>query len=73
LLGVSRSATAYDIRRAYGDLRRQFEPNRVLTAKTADLRDTIDVILEVLEEAYEILRDERRRERYRKALDAAPR
>ena len=73
LLGVGRAATAYDIRRAYANLRREFEPSRVLGAKTADLRDDVDLILEVLEEAYEILRDDRRRDRYRRALEASPR
>jgi len=46
ILGVSRSATAYDIRRAYLDLKREFEPARALTPSTADLRDDLDVILE---------------------------
>ena len=72
LLGVGRAATAYDIRRAYATLRREFEPSRVLSAKTADLRDDVDLIIEVLEEAYEILKDERRRDRYRRALEANP-
>jgi hypothetical protein len=73
LLGVGRAATAYDIRRAYAALRREFEPSRILGATTADLRDDVDVIIEVLEEAYDILRDERRRDRYRRALEANPR
>jgi hypothetical protein len=73
LLGLPRNATAYDIRRAYLELRREFEPSRILTAATADLRDDAQLIVEVLDEAYEILREERRRERYRRALEAAPR
>lgn len=72
LLGVARDATGYDIRRAYLELRRQFEPSRVLTAGTADLRDDVDLILEVLEEAYEILKDEQRRQRYRRAIEQTP-
>jgi hypothetical protein len=72
ILGVSRSATAYDIRRAYLDLKREFEPARALTPSTADLRDDLDLILEVLDEAYDILRDQTRRERYRRALEAGP-
>jgi hypothetical protein len=72
LLGVPRGATAYDIRRAYLELRREFEPSRVLTAATADLRDEVDEIVEVLDEAFEILRDQVRRDRYRRALEAAP-
>jgi hypothetical protein len=70
LLGVSRSATGYDVRKGYLSLRREFEPSRILTARTADLVDEVTTINEVLDEAYEILRDEARRERYRRALDS---
>ena len=70
---MSRDATGYDVRRAYTELRREFEPGRVLTAGTADLRDDVELIVEVLEEAYDILADDLRRERYRRALDAPPR
>jgi hypothetical protein len=72
LLGVSRSATSYDVRRAYTELREELDPTRVLTPATADLRDDVDAILFVIEEAYEILADDLRRERYRRALEAAP-
>ncbi len=73
VLGISRGATGYDIRRAYLDLRREFEPSRILSARTADLRDDVDVICEVLDEAYDVLRDQMRRDRYRRALEATPR
>jgi hypothetical protein len=72
ILGVSRSATSYDIRRAYLDLKREFEPARALTTGTADLRDDVDLILEVLDEAYDILHDQNRRERYRRAIEVGP-
>ncbi|MFC1642542.1 DnaJ domain-containing protein, partial [Myxococcota bacterium] len=72
VLGVPHSATAYDIRRAYLELKRELEPARALTRNTADLRDDLDLILEVVDEAYEILRDHTRRERYRRAITAAP-
>jgi hypothetical protein len=72
LLGVSRGATAYDVRRAYTELREELDPTRVLTPATVDLRDDVDAILSVIEEAYEILADDLRRERYRRALEAAP-
>ncbi|HLV67667.1 MAG TPA: DnaJ domain-containing protein, partial [Polyangiaceae bacterium] len=72
LLGVERSATGYDIRRAYTDLRRELDPSRVLTPATADLSEDVELILEVLDEAYEVLRDQVRRERYRRALEQEP-
>jgi hypothetical protein len=73
LLGVARDATNYDLRRAYSTLRKSFDPGAVLTAATVDLRSDVDSILEVLDEAYDVLRDPVRRERYRRALEAAPR
>ncbi len=72
ILGVSRRATSYDIKRAFLELRREFEPNRILTPGTADLRDQVDAIREVIDEAYDILRDQLRRDRYRRALEAPP-
>ena len=72
LLGVPRTATSYEIRRAYLELRRTFEPARILTATTADLADDVRLVVEVVEEAYEILRDAPRRERYKRAIEAGP-
>ena len=71
LLGVEKTATSYEVRRAYVELRRGFEPSRLLTAATADLARDVRLIIEVLDEAYEILREPHRRERYRKAIDSA--
>ncbi len=72
LLGVASGATPYEIRRAYVELRRTFEPASALTAATADLLSTVQLIVSVLDEAYEILRDPVRRERYRRAIEGAP-
>jgi hypothetical protein len=72
LLGVPRSATAYEIHRAYLELRRGLEPSRVLNAATADLADDIELIMEVLDEAHDVLRDQSRRERYRRAIEDKP-
>ncbi len=72
LLGLTRDATAYDIRRAYLELRREFEPSRILSARTADLSDDLALVIEVLDEAYDVLRDDVRRERYRRAILATP-
>ncbi len=72
LLGITRAATSYEIRRAYLELRRFFEPSRLLTAATADLSTDVRLVIEVLDEAYEILKDGTRRERYRRAIEAGP-
>ncbi len=72
LLGIPHNATGYEVRRAYLDLRRAFEPSRVLTPALVDLAEDVRRITNVLEEAYEILGDNARRERYRRAIDATP-
>jgi len=72
ILGIPRTATSYEIKRAYLELRRAFEPSRLLTAATADLASDVRVVIEVLDEAYEILKDTHRRERYRRAIEAGP-
>jgi hypothetical protein len=73
VLGVSRDATSYEVKRAFLELRRAFEPSRILTAPLADLQNDVRKIAMVLDEAYEILRDAARRERYRRAIEATPR
>ncbi len=72
VLGVTRDATGYEIRRAFIELRRALEPSRILTPRLLDLSDDVRKIIVVIEEAYEILRDNARRERYRRAIDARP-
>jgi hypothetical protein len=72
VLGVAKSATTYEVRRAFTELRRVFDPDRILTPTNADLAPSIRKIVTVLEEAYDILRDSARRERYRRAIDASP-
>jgi len=72
LLGVPRTATSYEVRRAFLELRKAFEPSRILSPDVADLAEDVRKIVSVLEEAYEILRDGARRERYRRAIDAVP-
>ena len=72
LLGVPRDATGYEVRRAFLELRRAFDPARVLTPEAVDLADDIRKIANVIEEAYDILKDSARRERYRRAIEAVP-
>ncbi len=72
VLGVSRDATGYEVRRAFLELRRAFDPSRMLTPEVADLAGDVRKITTVLEEAYEILKDNARRDRYRRAIEAGP-
>ena len=72
LLGVPRDATGYEVRRAFLELRRAFDPSRLLTPEVSDLVAEVRTIALVLEEAYEILKDAARRERYRRAIEAVP-
>lgn len=73
VLGVPKSATGYEVRRAFLELRRAFDPARILTSPSvADLVDDVRKIVAVLEEAYEIIGDSARRERYRRAIDGVP-
>lgn len=72
VLGVARTATGYEVKRAFLELRRELEPARILTPAVADLEGDVRKIVSVLEEAYEILHDPARRERYRRAIDAVP-
>ncbi len=71
LLDLPHTATASDVRKVYDELRSEFDPERLLTAKTADLKDDVALILEILEEACEILGDDLRRARYLQAIEAA--
>lgn len=72
VLGIAREATGYEVRRAFLELRRAFDPSRLLSPDVADLADDVRVITTVLDEAYEILKDSARRERYRRAIENAP-
>ena len=72
VLGVARDATGYEVRRAFLDLRRSFDASRVLVPETAGLAADVRKIASVLDEAYEILKDPARRERYRRAIEASP-
>lgn len=72
LLGVARDATGYEVRRAFLELRRAFDPSRLVAPDARDLIDDVRKIAAVLEEAFEILKDAARRERYRRAIEAVP-
>ncbi len=72
ILGVPRIATGYEIRRAYIELRRALDPSRILRPSLGDLVDDLHLVLQVLDEAYDVLKDATRRDRYRRAISHEP-
>lgn len=71
LLGVPHDATGYLIRNAYLELRKRFA-EEALTHATLDLSEDVYLIREVLDEAYGILANPDKRERYRRAIESHP-
>jgi hypothetical protein len=71
VLGIPRGATGHEVDRARDALFREFAPE-TLPARANHLKGDVAAILEIVAEAHEILRDEVRRERYRRALDDGP-
>jgi len=70
LLGLSPHASTHEIRQAYLNLRRTFDPEHQGNPSfQPENVESLTLIREVLDEAYEILRDPVRRERYQKALE----
>lgn len=58
ILGVSRSATADEIKKAYRKLSRKYHPDMAPDDKSADQK------FKEVQEAYEVLRDEQKRQQY---------
>jgi hypothetical protein len=68
VLGVRRDATDHEIRRAYEQARRDFAPERFEPSLAAELAAELRVINEVVQEAYDVLRDRTLRTAYRAHL-----
>ena len=66
ILGVSKSADAEQIKKAYRKLARKYHPDVNPGNKTAEAR------FKEINEAYDVLKDGARRERYRRAIETVP-
>lgn len=64
LLGVRRDATSFEVKRAYESARRDYATEGFPPAIRDQLRHEIDNINEVLDEAYQVLRDDALRTSY---------
>jgi hypothetical protein len=72
ILGVARESTGYEIKRAYLDVRKALDPSRVMRPSLLDLDADLRLVLAVVDEAYDVLKDPTRRERYRRAITHEP-
>jgi hypothetical protein len=68
ILGLTRDATGYEIRRAWEQSRRDFTAERLTPELRTELATPLTEITEVLDEAYRVLSDDRVRESYRAHL-----
>ncbi len=68
ILGVSPNASGYEIRKAYRMLSGQFAMERFAIPELAQFQEDVGVILHVIGEAYEVLRNPTSREGYRQAI-----
>ncbi len=68
VLGLSRKATADDVKGAYFRLARRFHPDVHHGASLGDMRDKLEAVFIRLGEAYEVLRDQGKRSDYEERL-----
>lgn len=68
VLGLARSATEADVKEAYFGLAKRFHPDVHHGASLGDLRDKLEEVFIRLGEAYEVLRDPRKRGDYESRL-----
>ena len=67
ILEVGDTAASYEVRKAYQRLKAAFQLELFAIPELADLRSDVTVIGKVLDEAFDVLRDDARREAYRRA------
>jgi tetratricopeptide (TPR) repeat protein len=68
VLGLTRQATAADVKGAYFRLARRFHPDVHHEASLGDMRDKLEAVFIRLGEAYDVLRDTARRSEYEERL-----
>jgi len=64
LLGVERTATVQQIKKAYFRLAKAYHPDRHFDPAMADLKDTLDTLFDRIHKAYEALSDQATRAEY---------
>jgi curved DNA-binding protein CbpA len=64
VLGVDRSSTAVQIKKAYFRLAKAYHPDRHFDAAMADMKEKLDTLFDRIHKAYEALSDQARRAEY---------
>ncbi|HVO13012.1 MAG TPA: DUF4388 domain-containing protein [Vicinamibacteria bacterium] len=72
VLGVPRTANEAEIKEAYFRLARRFHPDVHHASSLSDLRDSLEAVFIRLGQAYDVLRDPRRRAQYEERLGPRP-
>ncbi len=70
-LGIPRTAGRDEVKQAYLGLAKQFHPDRFLAPALSDLTTTVKELFAALNEAYEVLSDNRKRAEYLSATGTA--
>ena len=68
VLGLRSNATEYEVERAYRRALSEFSADNFSPSLSQSYREALSEIRRVLDDAYEVLRDNRLRERYAKAV-----
>lgn len=72
LLGISRTASVRDIKRAYFHLAKAYHPDRHFDQTMADLKPTLEALFTRIHDAYNTLTDPAKRSEYDRIMAAAP-
>lgn len=72
VLGVTRSATPDEIKKAYYSLAKKFHPDRYHRSLEVDIRSKLETIFAKVSEAYEVLKNSEAREKYDQKIKAKP-
>jgi curved DNA-binding protein CbpA len=71
-LGVARTASREDVRNAYFQLAKRFHPDRFHSPEFADLQPRVQDLFTALNQAYQVLSDDRRRAEHAAGAAARP-
>jgi uncharacterized protein DUF4388 len=67
ILEISPEASGYEVRKAYRALSSRFKAERFVVRELLDLQENVELIRQVVDEAYEVLRHSTLREAYRQS------